>query len=469
MPKKKGPERQEITNNLEDIEVCDSSNTYSAKKAERNLGLSEAESLTENPHPNKKILAIADELDKEKPNEKEVPPVQTLLKNVLTTYLTDPFRERIQATIKLPHLTSDEKNEDIKTDLHLIAAIEAATEESSAHIKSIKTLAQLASIKSSFEEYFERTALRPLWYLIKFVSPFKAILAGVDTGKKLANYKTTEWFGANELKITLANLKKSQPTIDTILERTLDEAALERPKDPSKTKNLMALLKTLSSSREITKNKTLMASLEFAIRLLTRVKDDTELAKIKEAIYPLTFYIAHIPHLTQIAQKTLDRENGEKTTLNTRELLDTFLPEPIPKGKKTPETFLVRRKELENRLKKTIADPYYSTIQLVLNRMERLIVQEGEEKATKLTMKVLETITGPRGKDYDVANVLVKYLANTSNESETVLAKSLINLNGKYIAYSTKKSFAQTFRNLNPKNLPFFRLFAQNDTKKEDV
>jgi hypothetical protein len=496
----------------ENEEICDSGNTYSALKANRELGLSEAGSLTEAPHgPNKEILSIADNLDRERPNEKDVPPIKTLLTNILTEYLTHPFQERIRATTRINPYFSDTQ---IKIDQWIIKQIPIAIDAYFSKFNLYKIDSLKALFRNEFAiisfNTFKRSILGPIWLAIP--TPMKGFIAGGKIGtRREARRKIWEetgndigWFGQNELKETFLLLAKAIP-IDNILAKTPEEASIERPKDPYKTRNLRAALKIVHTQRkklqspEVKKdiaNKIAITSLEFLTRLLVRVKDDEELGRIKEAISPLAFYIAHIPHLTQIAQKKLNRKNGEKTTLNTREILDTVLPSTIPqrekvqkpflvgilntllpniipKKKEVLKTFLARREKLEKRLRKTIPDPSYSAVQLVLNRMERLIVQEGEEKATKSTMRVLETFTGSSGLNYDTANVLTRYLANLSNKEETMLAESLINLDGRYIAQAASDSLSKNFSRLAKNNLSFFKLFAKADTrtpnKKENI
>ena len=88
-------------------------------------------------------------------------------------------------------------------------------------------------------------------------------------------------------------------------------------------------------------------------------------------------------------------------------------------------------------------------------------------------MRVLETFTGSSGLNYDTANVLTRYLANLSNKEETMLAESLINLDGRYIAQAASDSLSKNFSRLAKNNLSFFKLFAKADTrtpnKKENI
>lgn len=453
--------------------VCDSSDTYSAHKADKKLGLSEAEDLlTQLPDPGKEILSILKNLDREEPGEKDDSPVKTFLAKALKAYLTEPFRKRLQATTVYPNISDEDRNDQLKTDLSWIEAIEVAVDLYVSQTDSVKMLRMDLRGATDLNS-IRRSIFMPIWELIP--SPIKAVNVGKNIGERLAGAKDENdigWFGDNELNNVFNLLWDCEKDLDSFLARDPAKVAIDRSKDPNDTRNLRALLEVLNNTKSkigsidntVATSKMAKAGIDFLIRLLVRVKDDKEFAYLRGKIYPLIRYTAHIPHLVAQTSKTLEIKHGEKVALNVEDILDTILPVDIKGVEKVPEFFKERRANLEIRLKKVAPEPYYSVMQLVLNRMERLLTEENETYAFDATMRVSVSLTGMSGVDHDTAETMVKYLANLADKEETMVAEAMIFEDEEHMAPLAKEILFKEILGIDVAsvgNFPLFKMFTK--------
>ncbi|MEK7672629.1 MAG: hypothetical protein AAB373_01970 [Patescibacteria group bacterium] len=135
--------------------------------------------------------------------------------------------------------------------------------------------------------------------LDRLLPKWAAIYLGRDIGKGLMDIEEKD--NSRQMSIVRSLLELSADTayfLKNIEKRKLDDVIKNRPLDAEKTHRLKIVVQFFTSLREQVrdnKDKTLVVSMDFALSILARLKDDTELAELGQNLKPVFRYLFSIP------------------------------------------------------------------------------------------------------------------------------------------------------------------------------
>lgn len=208
----------------------------------------------------------------------------------------------------------------------------------------IRNLRNLVSAMMEFIDDYNHSILPSLFKL----DPRRAAINfGLDMGKEPEDIEKKEGREGRNISILRSILELSREAayvISPIEKRKIDDVARLRSGDPREFERLRLLVQFLASFREKTRsksNKMLTASLDFVLSILSRMRDDKELAQLGKSIKPILQYIFQIPDGPKdaILQNPKLRAFVDKNPVVLDIAFQFFIPEKAALSEKAEKQF----------------------------------------------------------------------------------------------------------------------------------